>query len=76
MTHEETDAAMLVRGPGWVVTMPPEGPARATDDTKATGVTRQILTATLYLRDQSAQATPAPATTAEGETLARSADDN
>jgi hypothetical protein len=48
---EETDAAMLVRGPGWVVTMPPEGPTRATDNTRATGTTRQILTATLYLRD-------------------------
>jgi hypothetical protein len=52
LTHEETDSAVLVRGPGWVVTMPPEGPARATDTTKATGVTRQILTATIYLRDQ------------------------
>ena len=26
LTHEETDAAMIVRGPGWVVTMPPDGP--------------------------------------------------
>ncbi len=42
-----------VRGPGWVVTMPPEGPVRATDDTKATGVTRQILTATIYLPHES-----------------------
>jgi hypothetical protein len=52
LTNEETDSAVLVRGPGWVVTMPPEGPAHATDDTKASGVTRQILTATIYLRDQ------------------------
>jgi hypothetical protein len=51
LTLEETDTAVLVRGPGWVVTMPSEGPAHATDTTKATGVTRQILTATIYLRD-------------------------
>src|SRR5262249_51679095 len=48
---EETDAAVLVHGPDWVVTMPPDGPTRATDTTKASGVTRQILTATIYLRD-------------------------
>jgi hypothetical protein len=58
LAHEETDTAMLVRGPGWVVTMPPDGPAHATDDTRATGVTRQILTATLYLRDHWAEAAP------------------
>ncbi len=52
LTHEETDAAVVVRGPGWVVTMPPDGPAHATDDTKASGVTRQILAATIYLRDR------------------------
>ncbi len=61
LTHEETDAAMIVRGPGWVVTMPPDGPTRATDDTKASGVTRQILAATIHLRDHWAGATaPAP----------------
>ena len=32
--HEETAAAVVVRGPGWVVTMPPDGPAHATDDTR------------------------------------------
>jgi hypothetical protein len=52
VSHEEADSAVLVRGPGWVVTMPPDGPTRATDDTKASGVTRQILTATIYLRNQ------------------------
>ena len=45
ITIEENDAAILVRGPDWVVTMPPDGPTRATDSTKASGVTRQILTA-------------------------------
>ena len=43
LKHEETDAAVVVRGPGWVVTMPPDGPAHAADDTKASGVTRQSL---------------------------------
>lgn len=50
LSVEETDTALLVRGPGWIVTMPPDGPAKATDDTKASGVTRQILTATMFLR--------------------------
>lgn len=48
---EETQTALLVHGNGWIVTMPPEGPHAATDDTSATGVTRQILAATMYLRD-------------------------
>ena len=52
LEHEETDTALVVRGPGWVVTMPPDGPAHADDDTKASGVTRQILAATIYLRDR------------------------
>ncbi|MGF1580801.1 MAG: hypothetical protein ACFCD0_15675 [Gemmataceae bacterium] len=51
LTHEETENAILVRGSGWTVTMPVEGPTKATDDTKATGVTRQIVAATIYLRD-------------------------
>jgi hypothetical protein len=50
LSHEETPSAVLVRGPGWLVTMPLEGPAHATDDTRASGVTRQILMATLYLQ--------------------------
>jgi hypothetical protein len=49
--HEETETALLVHGPGWDVTMPADGPVRATDSTRATGVTRQILMATIYLRD-------------------------
>jgi hypothetical protein len=61
LDHEETDAAVLVRGPGWVVTMPPDGPAHATDTTKATGVTRQILAATIYLRDRWAGEAPVAA---------------
>ncbi len=52
LTHEEIDEAILVHGQGWTVTMPPEGPTRATDDTKATGITRQILTAILYLQQE------------------------
>ncbi len=61
LKHEETDAAVVVRGPGWVVTMPPDGPAHAADDTKASGVTRQILAATIYLRDHWAAAPVADA---------------
>jgi hypothetical protein len=60
LIHEETEAAVVVRGPGWVVTMPPEGPAHATDDTRASGITRHILTATLYLRDHWAGSGPTP----------------
>jgi hypothetical protein len=51
LTFEETDTEVVVRGPDWTVVMPPEGPAHAKDDTKATGVTRQILMATAFLRD-------------------------
>jgi hypothetical protein len=60
---EVTDAAVLVHGVSWTVTMPPDGPAAATDNTPATGVTRQILAATMHLRDRwlTAQSTPAPA---------------
>jgi hypothetical protein len=61
VTYEETAETVLVRGPGWVVTMPPDGPTRATDDTKASGVTRQILTATIYLREHWAGAPTAGA---------------
>ncbi len=56
LEHEETDTAVVVRGPGWVVTMPPDGPAHAADDTKASGVTRRILAATIYLRNHWAAA--------------------
>ncbi|MCA8992053.1 MAG: hypothetical protein KDA88_08740 [Planctomycetaceae bacterium] len=48
----ETEDAIQVRAEDWVVTMPPEGPAAATDDTPASGVTRQIIAATMYLRDR------------------------
>jgi len=48
---EEAEHAVIVRGAGWTVTMPVDGPMSATDDTPATGVTRQIVTATMYLRD-------------------------
>jgi hypothetical protein len=61
VTHEETADAILVRGPDWVVAMPPSGPAHASDSTKASGVTRQILAATIYLRDRWAGVTAAPA---------------
>ncbi|RTL43700.1 MAG: hypothetical protein EKK48_08115 [Candidatus Melainabacteria bacterium] len=48
---EETDNAIKVVGPDWSVMMPVEGPAKATDDTIASGITRQILAAAIYLRD-------------------------
>jgi len=66
-TVEQTDEALLVRGDGWTVTMPPDGPSAATDDTAASGVTRHILCATMFLRDvwsqeagESHEAPPAP----------------
>ena len=52
LSAAEEEAAVVVRGPDWSVTMPPDGPTRTTDSTKASGVTRQILMATMYLRDQ------------------------
>ncbi len=52
LTVEETSEALRITGPDWVVTMPPAGPAAATDDTPATGITRQILTATLWLQSR------------------------
>lgn len=52
VSHEEADAAVVVRGPDWAVTMPPDGPTKATDTTQASGVTRHILAATIYLREQ------------------------
>ena len=74
VSHEETDAAVIVRGPDWTVTMPPEGPTRAADSTRATGVTRQILAATIYLRDKWAADAPAaeapPAVEPAGESAA------
>ena len=63
---EEKDDHLLVRGPEWCVTMPESGPMKASDDTRASGITRQIIAATIYLRDHyfsddSAQATDAKA---------------
>jgi hypothetical protein len=52
ITVEQTEDCVLVHGDGWKVTMPPDGPASATDDTPATGVTRQIIAATMFLRDR------------------------
>lgn len=52
ITVEETEDGVLVHGDGWTVTMPPDGPASATDDTPATGVTRQVIAATMFLRDR------------------------
>lgn len=48
---EEQEQFIVVKGPDWTVWMPPSGPKSAKDDTKATGITRQILAATIYLRD-------------------------
>lgn len=53
---EELANAIEVRGSDWTVLMPADGPAKATDDTIATGITRQILAATIYLRDHWAPA--------------------
>jgi hypothetical protein len=70
LASEEAEQAILVRGPDWTVIMPVGGPTQASDTTKATGVTRQILMATIYLRDHwlpsettpvIATETPAPA---------------
>jgi len=47
----ETDSCLIVQGAGWQVTMPVAGPVAATDDTRASGITRQILMATMFLRD-------------------------
>lgn len=52
LSWEETETAIIVRGPEGVVTMPATGPGDARDGSQATGVTRQILTATMFLRDQ------------------------
>ncbi|HYH67068.1 MAG TPA: hypothetical protein VD866_20400 [Urbifossiella sp.] len=70
VTHEETDHAVIVRGLGWAVTMPPDGPTKATDTTAATGVTRQVLAATMYLRDTWAATTEASTGPPPGEALA------
>lgn len=51
LSAEETDIEVIVKTSDWTVWMPPEGPTKARDNTKATGITRQILTATIYLRD-------------------------
>lgn len=55
LRFEESDTGVLVHGPDWIVTMPATGPGDARDDTPATGITRQILTATMFLRDQWSQ---------------------
>lgn len=56
LSHEESDDAIVVRGDGWTVQMPASGPVDATDDTRASGVSRQILMATLYLQQHWATA--------------------
>lgn len=67
VSHEETDAALIVRGTDWAVTMPPDGPTKATDTTKATGVTRQILAATIYLRKTWVGVAPAAPAAPDGD---------
>ena len=51
LTLEEADDCLIVKGEGWTVWMPAEGPAKARDDTPATGTTRQILCASIFLRE-------------------------
>lgn len=69
---EEKDDHLLVRGPDWYVTMPESGPMKASDDTRASGITRQIIAATIYLRDRYFSDDSAQATDAEAESEADS----
>ncbi|TWT87189.1 hypothetical protein Mal64_27270 [Pseudobythopirellula maris] len=63
VSHEEEEAAVSVHGDGWSVRMPPGGPAEATDDSRANGVTRHVLAATIHLRRHwLGQEEPAPGT--------------
>jgi len=81
LTVEEVDECVIVKGSGWTVWMPVEGPLKARDDTKATGATRQILCAIIYLRDswcpaqlaESVEAEPTSAAAATSEAAATSA---
>ncbi len=73
---EELDSALLVHGPDWVVTMPMSGPAAATDDTPATGITRQILAATIWLRDHWASTVLMPAGNKSQQVTAQQDGDN
>lgn len=50
ITIEEQEDQFVLKGPDWTVWMPADGPAKAKDDTPATGITRQILAASIYLR--------------------------
>lgn len=67
LSVEETDAALTVRGPGWTVSMPPDGPTKATADSRATSITWQIIAATIHLRDHW---TPAPTESATDAAVA------
>ncbi|MBI1270777.1 hypothetical protein GC174_10125 [bacterium] len=69
---EEKDDHLLVRGPDWCVIMPESGPMKASDDTRASGITRQIISATIYLRDRYFADDSAQATDAEAESEADS----
>lgn len=73
LSVEESDESLTVKGPDWTVWMPPSGPTHASDDTKASGVTRQILSAIIYLRDHWA---PSVLAGAPAEVLAEEPDGN
>ncbi len=47
---EDESDQFVIKGPDWTVWMPADGPAKAKDDTPASGITRQIICATIYLR--------------------------
>jgi hypothetical protein len=47
----EQPAGLRVIGPDWEVEVPWSGPQQARDNTPATGITRQILAATIWLRE-------------------------
>jgi hypothetical protein len=64
---EEGDDELVVRGVGWTVWMPAGGPSHARDDTRASGVTRQILAAAMFLRDRWSPASTAACSTATAE---------
>ncbi len=71
LSYQEEEDVLIVHGPGWTVRMPPTGPADAEDDTRASGVTRQVLAATLYLQNiwVNTEDSPTEPTEPEGETL-------
>lgn len=69
---EEAEDFLIVRAADWTVWMPPDGPTKARDDTPASGVTRQILSATIYLREHWAKENPSASQRQDAELLQNS----